>query len=500
MFVGYCEAADVKGVAVVVIDSTKHERCRSELELGEPVVDLLLDDVAFVASLGGSTAADFDHASEPCRALPSGLETCVRMVDMRLFGCQLRVSTLSGLSLFQCRNCVVGKDQSYLWLNTNPNSRLPSTRRGRLFLQADSVLIRMTSRLGPDHPAHRLADSAYLLACRGEAASHVPVWFQRQAGRSLPEYMALRREGSILDTLRLPDVSAEITLQPIRRYGVDAAILYSDIVVPAECIGFGVDVKPGVGPVIDQPFRSRADLERLRPLEPNIDTAHVLETIRIVVGELDVPLIGFAGAPFTVASYLIEGRPSRDYANTKALMLEDVSLWHDLMERLADLAIVSIRSQVEAGASALQLFDSWAGALSPSPTIASTCSRTAAGCCPKWQISASRVHTSGSERASCSTSSPRPVPMSLASIGEFPSMRRAGEPAEASPFRATSTPAVCLASWPHVAERVRAVLDSNAGHPGHVFNLGHGVLPQTDPGILERVVELVHAEGKTNGG
>ncbi|MCP4221996.1 MAG: uroporphyrinogen decarboxylase, partial [Actinomycetia bacterium] len=215
--------------------------------------------------------------------------------------------------------------------------------------------------LPSDHPMHRLADSDYLRACRGKGHERVPVWFQRQAGRSLPEYHAIRGAGSILKTLRDPEVSAEITLQPVRRYGVDAAILYSDIVVPAECIGFGVDVVPGVGPVIEQPFRTTSDLERLRPLDPESDTAHVLKTVEILVDELTIPLIGFAGAPFTLASYLIEGRPSRDYANTKSLMLNDPGLWHQLMDRLTDLAVASIRSQVMAGASAVQLFDSWAG-------------------------------------------------------------------------------------------------------------------------------------------
>ena len=357
----------------------------------------------------------------------------------------------------------------------------------------------MTSSLGPDHPAHRLADSAYLRACRSEPASHVPVWFQRQAGRSLPEYMALRREGSILDTLRLPDVSAQITLQPIRRYGVDAAILYSDIVVPAECIGFGVDVKPGVGPVIEKPFRSKADLQRLRQLEPDVDTAHVLETIRIVVQELEVPLIGFAGAPFTVASYLIEGKPSRDYANTKALMLEDVSLWHELMNRLTDLAIASLRSQVEAGASALQLFDSWAGTLSSADYREYVMPHSSRVLTEVADLGVPRAHFgvgTGELLDQFATAGADVVGVDWR-IPLDEARRRTGG---AVALQGNLDPAVCLASWDHVAERVRAVLASNHSHPGHVFNLGHGVLPQTDPAILEQVVELVHAEGRTDGG
>src|SRR4051795_4925058 len=171
-------------------------------------------------------------------------------------------------------------------------------------------------------------DAPFLQACRGLGRDRrTPVWFMRQAGRALPEYRALRGSGSILDAVRQPELAAEITLQPVRRYGVDAAVLYSDIVVPAAAIGFGVDIKQGVGPVIERPFERAADLARLRPLEPETDTPYVLETVKILVGELAVPLIGFAGAPFTVASYLIEGGPSRQYAKTKAMMRSEPTLW-----------------------------------------------------------------------------------------------------------------------------------------------------------------------------
>ena len=207
--------------------------------------------------------------------------------------------------------------------------------------------------------------SPFLAACRGEPHSHTPVWFMRQAGRSLPEYRARRGPGSMLATLRQPDLATEITLQPVRRYGVDAAILYSDIMVPVEAIGFGVEIAAGVGPVVAEPFRSEHDLARLRPLEPDVDTPFVAETVRLLTGELAVPLIGFAGAPFTVASYLIEGRPSREHARTKAMMLGEPRLFGRLLDRLADLALASARAQVTAGAAAVQLFDSWVGALTP---------------------------------------------------------------------------------------------------------------------------------------
>ena len=210
-----------------------------------------------------------------------------------------------------------------------------------------------------------ITNDAFLRACRGLPVERVPVWFMRQAGRSLPEYRAIRGEGSMLETIARPEVATEITLQPVHRYGVDAAILYSDIVVPAHAIGFGVDIVPGVGPVVEEPFREARDLDRLRPLDPEADTGYVLETVGNLVGELDVPLIAFAGAPFTMASYLVEGGPSRTHALTKRLMHSEPGLWAALLDRLADLAIASIGSQLDAGASAFQLFDSWAGALAP---------------------------------------------------------------------------------------------------------------------------------------
>ncbi|MEJ7585886.1 MAG: uroporphyrinogen decarboxylase family protein, partial [Acidimicrobiales bacterium] len=187
------------------------------------------------------------------------------------------------------------------------------------------------------------SSAPFLRACRcvpGAAGSEtrVPVWFMRQAGRSLPEYRRIRGEGSILDAIANPELATEITLQPVRRYGVDAAILYSDIVTPIAAIGFGVEVAAGVGPVVEHPFRSEADLARLRPLEPGVDTSYVLETIANVVSELgDTPLIGFAGAPFTLASYLVEGRPSRTYEMTKAIMHGQPDLWARLLDRLADI-------------------------------------------------------------------------------------------------------------------------------------------------------------------
>jgi len=316
----------------------------------------------------------------------------------------------------------------------------------------------------------------------------------RQAGRSLPEYRAARGSGSILDAIRNPELATELTLQPVRRYGVDAAILFSDIVVPVAAVGFGVDVEPGRGPVVDRPFRTAADLARLRPLDPEGDTGYVLETVRQVAKELEplgVPLIGFAGAPFTVASYLVEGGPSRAYARTKALMRGDPALWASLLDSLADMAVASLRAQVAAGAGAVQLFDSWAGALSP-------------GDYERFVLPASRKVLRGLEDLE--------VPRIHFGVGTGELLAlMAGAGAEVvgvdwrvpldearrrvGPRRAVQgnlDPAVCLAPWDVVEAETRDVL-ARGGGTGHVFNLGHGVLPETDPAVLGRIVELVHS-------
>lgn len=347
-------------------------------------------------------------------------------------------------------------------------------------------------------PHPELVDAPLLRAARGLPATRVPVWFMRQAGRSLPEYRAVRGEGSILDAIHDAELAAEITLQPVRRYGVDAAILFSDIVVPAHAIGFGVDVTPGVGPVVSEPFRTAADLDRLRPFEPEVDAPYVAETVRQVVRELGAtPLIGFAGAPFTVASYLIEGRPSRTYGLTKAMMHGEPALWRELLDRLADMAIASLLAQVEAGASAIQLFDSWAGALSPDvyedvvmPASAKVFSALEATGVPRIHFGVGTgelLPLMGAAGADVVGVDWR-VPLDVA---------RDRLPGKA--VQGNLDPAVCLAPWAVVAERARDVLRRNGGRPGHIFNLGHGVMPELDPGILAQVVDLVHEEGEAGG-
>jgi len=313
----------------------------------------------------------------------------------------------------------------------------------------------------------------------------------RQAGRSLPEYRAIRGEGSILDAIKRPDLATEITLQPVRRYGVDAAILYSDIVVPAHAIGFGVDVAPGTGPVVADPFRSAADLDRLRPLDPEADTPYVLDTVRALTAELTVPLIGFAGAPFTVASYLVEGGPSRTYARSKGLMLGDPDLWHQLLDRLADLALASLRSQIEAGAQAVQLFDSWAGQLSPVtyeryvlPHSRKVLEGVADTGVPRihFGVGTGELLALMADAGADVVGIDWRVPLDVA-------RRRLGDGVA---LQGNLDPVACLAGWEGVEREARDVLARAGDHPGHVFNLGHGVLPDTDPAVLERLVDLVH--------
>jgi len=346
-----------------------------------------------------------------------------------------------------------------------------------------------------DHPAHRLADSPYLRACRGAKADRVPVWFQRQAGRSLPEYRAVRAEGSILQSVARPELATEITLQPVRRYGVDAAILFSDIVVPAVATGFGMDVVAGVGPVAAEPVRSSADVRRLRPLVAADDVPHVIQTVEALAAELEVPLIAFAGAPFTLASYLVEGRPSRTQARTKSLMLSEPDVWHELCQTLVQWATEFLRSQVMSGASSIQLFDSWVGTLSPDHY------RTYV--MPHTRAVFDGVADLGVPRGHFGLASGELLPMfaeagaTVVGVDWRVPLDRARRrlPARVA-VQGNLDPAACLAPWPRVQSEVRAVLAANAGRAGHVFNLGHGVLPGTDPAILEQVVDLVHREGR----
>jgi len=336
--------------------------------------------------------------------------------------------------------------------------------------------------------------SLLLAACRRDQGDQVPVWFMRQAGRSLPEFRAVRDGISMLDSCMRPDLVAEITRQPVRRYGVDAAIFYSDIMVPLKAAGVELDIISGRGPVIAHPVRRLADLEQIRPLAPG-DLWYVTEAVGLLAAELGpVPLIGFAGAPFTLASYLVEGGPSKDYARTKAMMVAEPELWHGLCTRLADLSAEFLRLQVAAGAAAVQLFDSWAGSLSAADYERSAQPYSAQVLRALAESGVPRIHfgvgtgellgllgAAGAEVVGVDWR----LPLAEAS-------RRIG-PAYA--VQGNLDPALLGAPWPVLSERVRQVLRSGAMAPGHIFNLGHGVPPEADPDVLARVVDLVHTEG-----
>ncbi len=313
----------------------------------------------------------------------------------------------------------------------------------------------------------------------------------RQAGRALPEYRALRTGRAMLDTCADPELITEITLQPVRRYGVDAAVFFSDIVVPLRAVGVGVEIKPGVGPVIDQPVRSAADLTRLRPLEPG-DVPYVTQAVTSLVSELrGKPLIGFAGAPFTLASYLVEGGPSKNFEHTKSLMYAEPKVWADLMGRLADIATGFLRVQIEAGAGAVQLFDSWAGALSAEDYRANVLPYSKRIFEALAGSGVPRIHFgvgTGELLGAMSEAGPDVVgvdwrvPLDEAAVRVDPGKALQGN----------LDPAILLAPWHVIEQRARQVLERGRAAEGHVFNLGHGVLPQTDPDVLARLTDLVH--------
>ena len=335
------------------------------------------------------------------------------------------------------------------------------------------------------------ADSLLVRAARGLPVDRTPVWFMRQAGRSLPEYRALRAGTAMLQACQDPDLVTEITLQPVRRHGVDAAILFSDIVLPLVVAGVDIEIEPGVGPVVAQPVRSVADVDALPPLEP--ERLEFLQTaVRSLVAELGpTPLIGFAGAPFTLATYLIEGGPSKEHARTKAFMYAEPEAWDRLLAHLAESAAAFLRAQVDAGASAVQLFDSWAGVLSAADYGARV-------------LPHSRVVFDGL--------GDRDVPRIHFGVGTgelLPQIGAAGADVVGVDWRVpldeaarrvgggysvqgNLDPAVLLADGGTVEREVRRVVEQGRAARGHIFNLGHGVLPDTDPAALTRVVELVH--------
>jgi uroporphyrinogen decarboxylase len=355
----------------------------------------------------------------------------------------------------------------------------------------------MTKTGAPATARRLLPDAPLLLAARGERPNRQPVWFMRQAGRSLPEYRKLRADQPMLRACMTPELVCEITLQPVRRHGVDAAILFSDIMVPLHAAGVGLDIVPGTGPVVERPVRSASEVMALPVLEPDA-VEPVAAAVRLLVAELgQTPLIGFAGAPFTLASYLVEGGPSRHHEHTKALMHAEPDLWHALLGRLAELTLTFLKVQAAAGVDALQLFDSWAGALSQREYRQFVFPHSARVLAGLAGIGVPRIHFgvgTGELLGAMAHAGADVVGVDWRISLDVAAQRvRAAREHGPVVLQGNLDPAVLLAGWPAVKREVRRVITEGSAADAHVLNLGHGVLPETDPDMLTRIVELVHS-------
>lgn len=340
-----------------------------------------------------------------------------------------------------------------------------------------------------------MKNDRFLRACRRQPVDRTPVWFMRQAGRYQAEYRAIRQKHSLLEICYQPELAARVTLLPVEQLGVDAAILFSDIMVPLAGMGVAFDIVESVGPVVEHPIRSAGQVQALTPLEPEESVPYVMAAIRILSRELKVPLIGFSGAPFTLASYLIEGRGSRTFTRTKQMMYAEPAVWHQLMERLTDGMSRYLAAQAAAGADALQIFDSWVGALDEAdyrefvlPHMHRLFTRLQGLGVPLIHFGVGTGHLlhclaeAGGDVIGIDWKTPLDQ-----------GWRRVGH---GRGVQGNLEPTVLLGPWDRVAARVREVLRRAEGRNGHIFNLGHGVLPETSPDALRRVVELVHAESE----
>lgn len=332
----------------------------------------------------------------------------------------------------------------------------------------------------------------FIDACRKQPVGQVPVWYMRQAGRYDPDYRKIKEKYSLLEICRQPELAAEVTMMPVKKLGVDAAILYSDIMNPVASIGIDFDIVKNIGPVIHNPIRSRQDVERLTPIDIERDLPHVLRTIEILAGELDVPLITFAGAPFTIASYLIEGKPSKSYLRTKELMYSEPEIWHLLMQKLGDMAIAYLRSHIAAGAQAVQLFDSWVGALAPHdfeifvlPTITRIFEELV-------DIDAPKIYfpgVSSGELLPCLRNIQADVIGLDWRVSVAEGRRRIGGK---KAVQGNLDPMVLTAPMPVIERYAKQIIDQGIEQPGFIFNLGHGLFPEASLDKLRELTDYIH--------
>ena len=337
----------------------------------------------------------------------------------------------------------------------------------------------------------KMTNDTFLRAARGEETKTVPLWYMRQAGRSQPEYRAIKEKYSLFEITHQPELCAYVTRLPVEQYNVDAAILYKDIMSPLPAIGVNVDIKAGIGPVIDNPIRSLADVERLGEIHPEDDVPYVLDTIRLLTQEqLTVPLIGFAGAPFTIASYMIEGGPSKNYNKTKAFMYSEPKAWFALMDKLAAMTVTYAKAQIKAGAKAFQIFDSWVGALNVAdyrvfikPVMEKIFTELKSENVPLIMFGVGASHLAMEWHD---------LPIDVVGLDWRLPIEEARSKGITKTVQGNLDPAILLAPWEVIEERVKAILDQGMQQPGYIFNLGHGVFPSVKPETLKKVADLVH--------
>ncbi|OIU73210.1 uroporphyrinogen decarboxylase [Rossellomorea aquimaris] len=334
-------------------------------------------------------------------------------------------------------------------------------------------------------------NETFLKAARGEQTDYTPVWFMRQAGRSQPEYRKIKEKYSLFEITHQPELCAYVTRLPVEQYDVDAAILYKDIMSPLPSIGVDVEIKSGIGPVIDNPIRSAADVEKLGEIDPESDVPYVLDTIKLLTQEqLSVPLIGFAGAPFTMASYMIEGGPSKNYNKTKSFMYSEPKAWFALMDKLADMTITYGKAQIKAGASAFQIFDSWVGALNVQdyrtfikPVMEKIFTELKEENVPLIMFGVGASHLAKEWHE---------LPLDVVGLDWRLQIKEARTMGISKTVMGNLDPAILLAPWEVIEERAKAILDQGMELPGYIFNLGHGVFPSVNPDTLKRLTAFVH--------